>query len=72
MKKWKSLTALALILMLMMTVIAPPALADALYGVSMQGDGVTTVVSQRVKDVTPAGARGPGEPVPAATAAAPV
>ncbi|AXH94865.1 chromosome segregation protein SMC [Ornithinimicrobium avium] len=33
--------------------------ADALYGVSMQGDGVTTVVSQRVKDVTPQGAAGP-------------
>ena len=30
-------------------------IADALYGVSMQGDGVTTVVSQRVKDVTPEG-----------------
>lgn len=25
--------------------------ADALYGVSMQGDGVTTVVSQRIRDV---------------------
>ncbi|GGK62658.1 chromosome segregation protein SMC [Ornithinimicrobium pekingense] len=34
--------------------------ADALYGVSMRGDGVTTVVSQRVRDVAPAGARGPG------------
>ena len=31
-------------------------IADALYGVSMRGDGVTTVVSQRVKDVAPAGA----------------
>ena len=29
---------------------------DALYGVSMRGDSVTTVVSQRVKDVAPAGA----------------
>ncbi|GAA5157771.1 chromosome segregation protein SMC [Ornithinimicrobium tianjinense] len=29
-------------------------IADALYGVSMRGDGVTTVVSQRVKDVAPA------------------
>ena len=28
--------------------------ADALYGVSMQGNGVTTVVSQRVRDVAPA------------------
>ena len=25
--------------------------ADALYGVSMRGDGVTTVVSQRLRDV---------------------
>jgi chromosome segregation protein len=25
--------------------------ADALYGVSMRGDGVTTVVSQRMRDV---------------------
>jgi chromosome segregation protein len=25
--------------------------ADALYGVSMRGDGVTTVVSQRIRDV---------------------
>ncbi len=31
--------------------------ADALYGVSMRGDGVTTVVSQRVRDVAPEGAR---------------
>ncbi|WP_265444292.1 chromosome segregation protein SMC [Flexivirga meconopsidis] len=29
--------------------------ADALYGVSMRGDGVTTVVSQRIKDVSPGG-----------------
>ncbi|MFC6706235.1 chromosome segregation protein SMC [Flexivirga alba] len=29
--------------------------ADALYGVSMRGDGVTTVVSQRIKDVLPGG-----------------
>jgi chromosome segregation protein len=28
-------------------------IADALYGVSMQGDGVTTVVSQRLRDVQP-------------------
>ncbi len=28
-------------------------IADALYGVTMQGDGVTTVVSQRMKDVRP-------------------
>ncbi|MFK5634758.1 chromosome segregation protein SMC [Ornithinimicrobium sp. LYQ103] len=28
-------------------------IADALYGVSMQGNGVTTVVSQRVRDVAP-------------------
>ncbi|WP_122261493.1 chromosome segregation protein SMC [Ornithinimicrobium cerasi] len=32
-------------------------IADALYGVSMRGDGVTTVVSQRVRDVTPEGVR---------------
>jgi len=25
--------------------------ADALYGVTMRGDGVTTVVSQRIRDV---------------------
>ncbi|MDO5740339.1 MAG: chromosome segregation protein SMC [Ornithinimicrobium sp.] len=29
-------------------------IADALYGVSMRGDGVTTVVSQRIHDVAPA------------------
>ncbi|MFF5323355.1 chromosome segregation protein SMC [Janibacter hoylei] len=29
--------------------------ADALYGVSMRGDGITTVVSQRLRDVAPAG-----------------
>ena len=29
--------------------------ADALYGVTMRGDGVTTVVSQRLRDMTPAG-----------------
>ena len=28
--------------------------ADALYGVTMRGDGVTTVVSQRIRDVAPA------------------
>ncbi|MEO8851132.1 MAG: chromosome segregation protein SMC [Allobranchiibius sp.] len=33
--------------------------ADALYGVSMQGDGVTTVVSQRLRDVSPQALRGP-------------
>ena len=27
-------------------------IADALYGVSMRGDGVTTVVSQRLRDVS--------------------
>ncbi|RIK16055.1 MAG: chromosome segregation protein SMC, partial [Acidobacteria bacterium] len=32
--------------------------ADALYGVSMRGDGVTTVVSQRVRDVAPPGTTG--------------
>ncbi|QFG68984.1 chromosome segregation protein SMC [Ornithinimicrobium pratense] len=32
-------------------------IADALYGVSMQGDGVTTLVSQRVRDVAPKGGR---------------
>jgi chromosome segregation protein len=26
-------------------------IADALYGVTMAGDGVTTVVSQRIRDV---------------------
>jgi chromosome segregation protein len=26
-------------------------IADALYGVTMRGDGVTTVVSQRMTDV---------------------
>ena len=26
-------------------------IADALYGVTMRGDGVTTVVSQRIRDV---------------------
>ncbi len=33
-------------------------IADALYGVTMRGDGVTTVVSQRMRDVTdgPSGA----------------
>ena len=30
-------------------------IADALYGVSMRGDGVTTVVSQRVRDIAPKG-----------------
>ncbi|MGO0577189.1 chromosome segregation protein SMC [Ornithinimicrobium panacihumi] len=39
-------------------------IADALYGVSMRGDGVTTVVSQRVKDVAPAGARRSDELTP--------
>ena len=29
--------------------------ADALYGVSMRGDGITTVVSQRLRDVAPEG-----------------
>ena len=28
--------------------------ADALYGVTMQGDGVTTVVSQRIREPQPA------------------
>ena len=28
--------------------------ADALYGVSMQGDGVTTVISQRLRDTAAA------------------
>lgn len=43
-------------------------IADALYGVSMRGDGVTTVVSQRVRDVSPPGARRPGADDPAGTA----
>jgi chromosome segregation protein len=29
-------------------------IADALYGVSMRGDGVTTVISQRLREVQPA------------------
>ncbi|WP_338538413.1 chromosome segregation protein SMC [Janibacter terrae] len=33
--------------------------ADALYGVSMRGDGITTVVSQRLRDVAPAGEQQP-------------
>jgi len=28
--------------------------ADALYGVSMRGDGVTTVISQRLREAAPA------------------
>ena len=28
--------------------------ADALYGVSMRGDGVTTVISQRLREEQPA------------------
>jgi chromosome segregation protein len=31
-------------------------IADALYGVSMRGDGVTTVISQRLRDHEPVGA----------------
>ncbi|WEV78462.1 chromosome segregation protein SMC [Janibacter cremeus] len=33
--------------------------ADALYGVSMRGDGITTVVSQRLRDVAPEGEQQP-------------
>jgi chromosome segregation protein len=33
--------------------------ADALYGVSMRGDGITTVVSQRLRDVAPEGREQP-------------
>ncbi len=43
-------------------------IADALYGVSMRGDGVTTVVSQRIKDVAADGVEPPTrapEPAPA-------
>jgi chromosome segregation protein len=29
-------------------------IADALYGVTMRGDGVTTVVSQRLRETQPA------------------
>ncbi len=29
-------------------------IADALYGVTMRGDGVTTVISQRLRDEVPA------------------
>ena len=43
-------------------------IADALYGVSMQGDGVTTVVSQRVRDVAPAGVGAAEEPQAASAA----
>jgi chromosome segregation protein len=32
--------------------------ADALYGVTMRGDGVTTVISQRLREEQPAGAAG--------------
>ncbi|MEP7159741.1 MAG: chromosome segregation protein SMC [Dermatophilaceae bacterium] len=32
-------------------------IADALYGVTMRGDGVTTLVSQRIRDVVPAEVR---------------
>lgn len=39
-------------------------IADALYGVSMRGDGVTTVVSQRVRDVAPEAFAAP-DPEPA-------
>jgi chromosome segregation protein len=28
-------------------------IADALYGVSMRGDGVTTVISQRLREAQP-------------------
>jgi chromosome segregation protein len=28
--------------------------ADALYGVTMRGDGVTTVISQRLREAEPA------------------
>ncbi|PZU48096.1 MAG: chromosome segregation protein SMC [Arsenicicoccus sp.] len=43
-------------------------IADALYGVSMRGDGVTTVISQRIKDVAAPGVEQPTrspEPEPA-------
>ena len=30
-------------------------IADALYGVTMRGDGVSTVVSQRIRDVSATG-----------------
>ena len=49
--------------------------ADALYGVSMQGDGITTLVSQRLRDVSPEALRGPepaaasGDPQPRTTLA---
>jgi chromosome segregation protein len=29
-------------------------IADALYGVTMRGDGVTTVISQRIREEQPA------------------
>jgi chromosome segregation protein len=28
--------------------------ADALYGMSMRGDGVSTLISQRLREATPA------------------
>jgi len=31
-------------------------IADALYGVTMRGDGVTQVISQRLREPTPEGA----------------
>ncbi len=42
-------------------------IADALYGVSMRGDGVTTVISQRL--VEPGASRAAGEQTPAAAPA---
>ena len=29
-------------------------IADTLYGMSMRGDGITTVISQRIRELTPA------------------
>jgi chromosome segregation protein len=39
-------------------------IADALYGVTMRGDGVTTVVSQRLRDADATAATTPDPPEP--------
>ncbi|WP_078891756.1 chromosome segregation protein SMC [Streptomyces sp. NRRL S-350] len=36
--------------------------ADALYGVTMKGDGISQVISQRLRAAGPPGRRAPGEP----------
>ncbi|TKV61163.1 chromosome segregation protein SMC [Nakamurella flava] len=44
--------------------------ADALYGVSMRGDGITAVISQRIRERPPAGAASDPATAPDETAAA--